>query len=109
MSVNPEPLLYTRQMKKFVSILFILIMCGSFLPAVLSYDQKKIVLFSAVEEEQPDGTKELKNSDETKAVSESYFYLLACTNTQSLYPNLLILFADDPCIGNHTPPPDSFC
>ncbi len=96
-------------MKKLISILFILVMCGPFLPAVLSYEQKKVVLFSTVEEEQPDGTKKVNGKEETKAVFENHFYLLPSNPVSSSYPNVFLLFSDDPCIGNHTPPPDSVC
>lgn len=96
-------------MKKIVSLFFILALCGTFLPAVLSYEHKEIVLFSTVEEEQPDGTKEVKEKETAKAVFENSLRLLSCNPAQAFYPNVSILFADDPCIGNPTPPPDSSC
>jgi hypothetical protein len=96
-------------MKKWISLLFILALCGTLLPAVCSYDQKKLVLFSTVEEEQPEHGKEVKGKSDIKALLFEQSYLVTATSINSSYPRLFILFSDDPCMGNHTPPPDWFC
>ena len=96
-------------MRKWISLFFILAMCGTLLPAVLSYDQKKVVLFSTVEEEQPDLGKEAKAKEVAKTFLADHSYLATNTSSSTAFPNLFILFSDDPCIGKHTPPPDPFC
>jgi hypothetical protein len=96
-------------MKKWIAILFILAMCGTLLPGVLSYDQKKVVLFSTVEEEQPHSVKAFKVKEDAKALSTEQWLLLAGAHLHTDYANLFILFSDDPCLGIQTPPPDWFC
>lgn len=96
-------------MKKWISLFFILALSSTLLPAVVSYDQQKVTLFSTVEEEQPDGCKEVKAKDETKALLSHEFCSPESFRIITLYPNLFILLRDNPFTGNHTPPPDSFC
>ncbi len=96
-------------MKKSIALLFILAMCGTLLPAVLSYEQKKVVLFSTVEEEHPEQAKGVKGKEVTKAFCSDLSYPLAGSCIHTAYPNLFILFSDDPCLVNHAQPPDWFC
>lgn len=96
-------------MRKWIALLFILALSSTLLPAVLSYEQKKVVLFSTVEEEQPDGGKQIKIKDDTKALLQPELYIPAFYSLYKSYPRLSVLFSDDPVTGMHTPPPDLFC
>lgn len=96
-------------MKKWIAILFILALGGTLLPGVLSYGQKKVVLFSTVEEEQPHSAKDFKVKEDVKALTAEQVFAVAGSCRHTDYPNLFILFSDDPCLGLLTPPPDVFC
>lgn len=96
-------------MKKGIAILFILALSGTLLPGVLSYEQKKVVLFSTVEEEQPHAAKDFKVKEDAKALPDEPWLLLAGERLHTHYPHLFILFSDGPCLGRHTPRPDLFC
>lgn len=96
-------------MKKWIALLFIFALCGTLLPAVLSYEQKKVVLFSTVEEEHQEHVKVVKAKEDIKSFLVDAPYLIPGACIPPVYPNLFILFSDDPCLGNHTPPPDWFC
>ena len=100
---------FALQMKKLIAILFIVALGGTLLPGVLSFKTSKVVLFSTVEEEHPDSGKEVKGKAEVKALFAHTIYSLACTCNPWVYPTLLIHLTEDPCLGDHTPPPDSFC
>jgi hypothetical protein len=96
-------------MKKLITILFILALGGTLLPGVVSFEKGKVVLFSTVEEEQPESGKVVKGKEEVKALFPDMLYSIACSCSPFAYPHLLILLSDDPCLSDHTPPPDSFC
>lgn len=96
-------------MKQLIALFFIAALSTTLLPGVLSWDQKKISLFSTVEEEQPDQDNTLKEKNDPKAVLTHDVYHLVQSVVQTAYSNIFILFNEDPFFNNQTPPPDSFC
>jgi hypothetical protein len=109
LSVNPEHYFTARYMKKIVSILFLLTMCGTLLPAVLFYETKKVPLFIAVANEQPSYAKQVTEKEDGNVLLHEIIQPLTRTHRYAGYPNLFILFANDPCMGNPNPPADWFC
>jgi hypothetical protein len=91
-------------MKKLISILFILIMCGTLLPAVLPVSkQQQTLLLSMTEEEH---TKEIKEKKEVKAIYSSQHTLSSFTYRTSSFPHITEAIVEPPCLAYNTPPPD---
>lgn len=95
-------------MRKLIAILFIVAFASTLLPGVFSWDQKKISLFSAVEEESCDNDK-APEKDDAKEIYTHQFLVSAQPVLNISYHTPSILFTDDPLIGHHTPPPDFSC
>ena len=96
-------------MKKWIALLFMVVLAGTLLPAVLPLDGKKIVLFATPEEEQSEIKKDIKAKDLVLAGWENPFQLFTHMYSRSGYPNIFVLLSDDPYLDHHTPPPDTFC
>lgn len=96
-------------MKKWIALLFIVALAGTFLPAVLPLSNQKVVLFATTEEEHPDAKKDLKVKDIATAPWDEIFQYLTCRHRCSGFPNIFVLLSDDPFLDHHTPPPDACC
>ncbi len=94
-------------MKKLVAILFMLILCGTFLPAVLPVsEQQQTLLLSMAEEEHP---KDVKEKKEVKEIYASLHSLSSFIYQTSLFPYITEAITEPHWLGCTTPPPDNAC
>jgi hypothetical protein len=94
-------------MKKIIALLFILIMCGPLLPALLPVtEQQQTVLLSLTEEEH---SKEKKEKKEAKECFLSLHSISSFLYLTSSFPHTNEAITEPPYLGYTTPPPNVTC